>query len=329
MNLLFVGDVMLGRLVNDFLKDRPPEYPWGDTMALFQEADVRICNLECVISDWGTPWSVTPKVFHFRSDAKNVATLRVAHIDAVSLANNHTLDFEYEGLFHMMNILNAAGIHYAGAGMTFGEASEPAIWELSGIKLGLIAFTDNEPDWEATEDQPGVLYIPTTLRDKRAEKLFETVRKTKDLVDLLIVSAHWGPNWGYSPPAEHIPFAHALIDAGADIIFGHSGHVVRGIEIYKQKPIMYCTGDFIDDYAVDEIERNDRSFIFVVEIDGHSISRLLLYPTVIQDFQARRAKNAERQAIVANMQRLCTKLKTVTTWDEKKECLEVRLNKYG
>jgi len=77
--------------------------------------------------------------------------------------------------------LNAAGIHYAGAGMTFGEASEPAIWELSGIKLGLIAFTDNEPDWEATEDQPGVLFVPITLRDKRAEKLFETVRKTKTL----------------------------------------------------------------------------------------------------------------------------------------------------
>ena len=137
MNLLFVGDVMLGRLVNNFLKEKPPEYPWGDTMALFQEADVRICNLECVISDWGTPWSVTPKVFHFRSDAKNVETLRVAHIDAVSLANNHTLDFEYEGLFHMMNILNAAGILYAGAGMTRSRASEPAIWELSGIKLGL------------------------------------------------------------------------------------------------------------------------------------------------------------------------------------------------
>jgi len=67
----------------------------------------------------------------------------------------------------------------------------------------------------------------------------------------------------------------------------------------------------------------------LLKIDGHSISRLLLYPTVIQDFQARRAKNAERQAIVANMQKLCTKLKTVTTWDEKKECLEVRLNQYG
>ena len=65
MKLLFVGDVMLGRLVNAALKGRPPAYPWGDTLSLFKEADVRICNLECAISDWGSPWSATPKVFHF------------------------------------------------------------------------------------------------------------------------------------------------------------------------------------------------------------------------------------------------------------------------
>ncbi len=325
MNLLFVGDVMLGRLANAVLKDKPPEYAWGNTLSLFKGADARICNLECVMSDWGTPWSVTPKVFHFRSDAKNVEVLRAAHIDAISLANNHTLDFEYEGLSNTMNNLDAAGIHYSGAGTTLSDASEPAIWEIKGIRFGLIAFTDNEPDWEATEDQPGIFYVPVTLKDYRAGKLLEIVRKTKEVVDLLIISTHWGPNWGYSPPAEHIPFAHALIDAGADVIFGHSGHVVRGIEIYKHKPIMYCTGDFIDDYAVDEIERNDRSFIFVVETDGHSIFRLFLYPTVIQNFQAMRANGAEKKAIVAKMQRLCTDLNTATTWDQNEERLEIRL----
>jgi len=326
INLLFVGDVMLGRLMNATLKDKPPEYPWGDTLSLFKGADVRICNLECVMSDWGTPWSITPKVFHFRSDAKNVEVLKAAHINAVSLANNHILDFEYEGLSHTLNNIDLAGIHHTGAGMTLSDASEPAIWEIKGIKLGLIALTDNEPGWEATEEQPGIFYVPTTLKDKRAEKLLELVRRTKEAVDLLVVSAHWGPNWGYTPPAEHIPFAHALIDTGADTIFGHSGHIVRGIEIYKDKPIMYCTGDFVDDYAVDEIERNDRGFIFVVETDGHSIFRLLLYPTNIQNFQAMRAKYIEKKAIIAKMQRLCIDLKTATSWDEREERLEIRLN---
>jgi poly-gamma-glutamate capsule biosynthesis protein CapA/YwtB (metallophosphatase superfamily) len=323
MTFLFVGDVMLGRLVNAVLQENPPAYPWGDTLSLFHAADVRICNLECVISDWGTPWSATPKVFHFRSDAKNIATLKAAHIDAVSLANNHALDFEYQGLFHTMRNLDAAGIHYAGAGTTITEASAPAIWETHGKKLGLIAFTDNEPAWEASEEQPGICYVPIELKERRAEKLLELVSKTKERVDFLVVSAHWGPNWGYMPPAEHIPFAHALIDAGADVLFGHSGHVVRGIEIYRNKPILYCTGDFIDDYAVDERERNDRSFIFVVETDGQAIVRLLLYPTVIEACQARRARPNESKAIVATMQRLCRKLNTATIWNEQEERLEV------
>lgn len=323
MKILFVGDVMLGRLVNEILKGKPPAYPWGDTLSLLRDADMRICNLECVLTDRGMPWSATPKVFHFRSDAKNIQTLRVAHIDAVSLANNHTLDFDYEGLFHMLNTLKEAGIHYAGAGTTLREASAPAIWNVAGKTIGFIAFTDNEPPWEATGEQAGVWYVPIALHDKRAEYLFEKVRRTKEAVDMLIVSAHWGPNWGYKPPVEHIPFAHALIDEGADVIFGHSGHIVRGIEIYKEKPIMYCTGDFIDDYAVDEIERNDRSSMFVLETDGSTLSRLLLYPTVIQQFQARRAQNGERRAIVASIQKLSEDLHTAATWNEQQGCLEI------
>jgi poly-gamma-glutamate capsule biosynthesis protein CapA/YwtB (metallophosphatase superfamily) len=326
MSLLFVGDVMLGRLVNRALRKQSPVYPWGNTLALFQQADVRFCNLECVISDGGVPWSATPKVFHFRSDAKNSAVLTSAHIDAVSLANNHALDFDYEGLFDTMGNLDAAGIQYAGAGTTPAQAAEPAIWEVHGNQLGLIAFTDNEPAWEATEDQPGILYVPIKLRDKRAVHLFDLVHTTKERVDFLIVSAHWGPNWGNLPPANHIPFAHALIDAGADLIFGHSGHVVRGIELYREKPILYCTGDFIDDYAVDEGERNDQSFVFVVETHGLTISRLLFYPTVIEACQARRAQQDERKAMVARMQRLCRHLHTATTWDEQAERLEVRVS---
>ena len=326
MRLLFVGDVMLGRLVNEVLKQKPPAYPWGDTLSLFHAADVRICNLECVISDRGTPWSATPKVFHFRSDAKNIETLTVAHIDAVSLANNHSLDFDYQGLFHTMRNLAAAGIQYAGAGTTLAQAYAPALWETKSKKLGLIAFTDNEPDWEATEKHPGIWYVPIDLKEKRAHHLLERVSQTKEQVDFLIVSAHWGPNWGYAPPAEHLPFAHALIDAGADVLFGHSGHVVRGIEIYKGKPIMYCTGNFIDDYAVDERERNNRSFIFVLETDGQVTVRLLLYPTVIEAFQARRATPQESKAIVALMQRLSIKLNTATTWNEQEERLEIRMS---
>jgi poly-gamma-glutamate capsule biosynthesis protein CapA/YwtB (metallophosphatase superfamily) len=323
LELLLVGDVMLGRLVNEDLKVEPPAYPWGDTLQLFQDADVRLCNLECVCSDRGTPWVATPKVFHFRSDAKNVAVLKAAHIDAVSLANNHVLDFGEEALCDMLRLLNQANIHSAGAGATFCEAVKPAIWEVKGRKLGLIACTDNEQDWAASRGHAGVWYVPMQTQDERAHQLFEMVQRIRAEVAYLIVSLHWGPNWGSAPPAEHQPFAHALIDHGADLIFGHSGHVVRGIELYRQKPIMYCAGDFIDDYAIDVVERNDQSFLFLIELSGTTLSQLFLYPTVIRHSQAKRARNDELLSVVTGMQRLCAQLKTATRWNQEEERLEV------
>jgi poly-gamma-glutamate synthesis protein (capsule biosynthesis protein) len=325
MKLLFVGDVMLGRLVNQVLKREPPEYPWGDTLTVLRQADCRICNLECVVSDRGRPWGLTPKAFHFRSDAKNVSALTAAGITAVSVANNHTLDFEYDAMFKMLRILDRAGIRHAGAGENLGRASQPALLEISDARIGLVAFTDNEPGWEATDLSPGVFYVPIDLRDARAAKLLETVRNTKGEVDLLILSAHWGGNWGYSPPSNHRLFARALIDAGADIIFGHSCHVVRGVEIYQGRPILYSSGNFIDDYAVDEIERNDRSLIFMLETEAGTLTRIRLYPTVIRRYQARMAAGAESEEIAAKMRQLCADLNTTAGWREKDRCLEIAL----
>ena len=323
MKFLFVGDVMLGRLVNDILRERPPVYPLGNTLPIFQGVDVRICNLECVISDKGTPCLLTPKVFHFRFDARNVETLKIAGIDAVSLANNHALDYGYDAMLDMLKILDDAGIHHAGAGVNFEEASRPAIFEIGRKKIGFIAFTDNEPDWESATEIPGVFYVPIDIHDNRAKRLFEIVRQTREKTDFLIVSTHWGPNWGYRPQPEHIPFGHTLIDAGADVVFGHSCHVFQGIEIYNDHLIIYSAGDFIDDYAVDETERNDQSFIFTLEIHNSKIFRLRLYPTVISDFQARLATQSEAKEIMDKMQQLCAEFKTPAKCDEKEGCIEI------
>lgn len=325
MKLLFLGDVMLGRLVNEVLKAEPPEYVWGDTMPVLRGVDLRICNLECVISDAGTPWSATPKVFHFRTDAKNVQVLKVAGIDLVSLANNHSLDFQDEALLQMLEVLDDAGIHRAGAGRNLDEASSPAVCEINGKKVGVIAFTDNEPEWEATDSRPGVFYVPIRLPDKRAQRLLGTIKATRDTVDTLIVSAHWGPNWGYTPPPEHLSFGHALMDAGADMLFGHSGHIVRGIEVYQGKPILYCAGNFVDDYAVDPDERNDQSFIFIVETENEVTRRIILYPTVIRSFQARMAEAREARGIALKLKELCGLLQTPATWRAEERYLEIAL----
>jgi len=322
LQLLLLGDCMFGRLVNEVLEKATPEYPWGDTLPILHGADYRICNLECVISDRGEPWSVYPKAFHFRSAAKNVAALNVARINAVSLANNHILDYGYDAMFQMLEILDRAGIVHSGAGANVEQASRLATAEVCGRRLGLLAFTDNEPGWEATAHEPGIFYVPVHLSDPRAQALLEIVREQKDAVDLLIVSAHWGGNWGYYPPREHIALAHALVDAGAGLIFGHSSHVFRGIEFYEGRPILYSAGNFVDDYAVDRIERNDQSFIYAADIENGTSRRLSLYPTVIRRCQARRA-GVYAQGIVDKMRGLCSGMNTSAEWNPACDCLEV------
>jgi poly-gamma-glutamate capsule biosynthesis protein CapA/YwtB (metallophosphatase superfamily) len=325
LQLAFVGDVMLGRVVNEVLKAEPADYPWGDTLAVLGRADWRACNLECVISDVGEPWGATPKAFHFRSDTKNVAVLEAAGIDAVSIANNHVLDFEYEALCEMIRTLDGHGIGHAGAGLNSAMAFKPAISRVRGKTIALIAFSDNEPIWEAMESLPGIAYLPTDTSDERAKRLVKTIEETKASADVVVVSGHWGANWGYEPPKEHIRFAHYLIDSGADIIFGHSGHVFRGIELYKGRPIIYCAGNFIDDYAVDEVERNDESFVFAVGLDHDARPRhISLYPTIIGDCQARMA-GTRAVAIAEKMQELCASLGTVAAWNGSHQRIEIEI----
>lgn len=295
---------MLGRLVNRALRRAPPGFPWGDTLPVLGSADWRGCNLECVISDH-RPSVLPEKVFHFRSDARNVAVLTAAKIDAVSLANNHTLDFGEEAMVDMLARLDQAGVAHSGAGRTRAEAMRLAISRVGGLQIGMLACTDNEPGWAATPASAGVFYVPIAGSTDRAAPLLESVQRARSRVDLLIVSLHWGPNWGSIPPPAHVRLAKHLVDVGADVVFGHSGHVVRAVEVYQGKPIIYCAGNFVDDYAVDEIERNDRSFVFMLETENRRIARLRLHPTVISGLRASLARGQDADEILERMRQLC------------------------
>lgn len=310
LKLLLVGDVMLGRLVNEHLRDRPPAHSWGDTLPLFERADWRACNLECVIADHGTPWERTPKTFHFRSDAKNIAVLQAARIDAVSLANNHVLDFNHRGMIEMLRLLDGAHIGHSGAGLNLEEAARPFISMVRGTKVGLLAFTDNEPAWAAGQDHAGVFHVPVQNPDERAAILLDAVRAARAQADVLVVSAHWGGNWGFKPPGSHRNLARQLVRAGEDVVFGHSAHVCRGVEIFEGAAVIYSAGDFIDDYALDAIERNDRSWAFEIHTRDHRVHSVHLHPVVIGEFQARLAAPEEARPMVEVMRELCDALGT-------------------
>jgi poly-gamma-glutamate capsule biosynthesis protein CapA/YwtB (metallophosphatase superfamily) len=322
MQIAFLGDVMLGRLVNDYLETAGPAYPWGDTLPVLRRADVRIANLECVLADGGRP--APGKVFTFRSDLKNVRCLVSAQIDLVSLANNHVLDYGPDALREMLPALDRHGILHAGAGTDLASARRPAVRRVGATAVGFVALTDNQPDWEAALGSPGVYYVPVADRGERVGELLELVERTKSRVQLLIVSAHWGGNWGSDAPPEHRALARRLVDAGADVVFGHSPHIFRGVEVYRNRPIIYGAGDFVDDYAVDPEERNDFSFIFLLETDGGTPRELRLFPTLIADFQARLADRDARD-VAGRMSRLCGELGTGSSWNAGERCLEIPL----
>jgi poly-gamma-glutamate synthesis protein (capsule biosynthesis protein) len=293
----FMGDTMIGRTVNELLASKPTHYIWGDMLNNLLATDLNIANLETTLT---THDKAVPKVFNFKSDPKNVTALTAANITLVSLANNHSLDFGVEGLQETIKTLDSANIMHVGAGKNLDAAMKGAIIEKNGIKIGVLGFTDNEPTWAAGPNKPGINYVHVG----NIAPIKQAIALIRNDVDLLILSIHWGPNMRQRPTQEFIDFAHQMIDAGIDIIHGHSAHIFQGIEIYKNKLIMYDTGDFIDDYAIDPLLRNDQSFLFLVDVTKGGIKKLTLIPVLIDTMQVNRATGTVAEEIMRKMQEL-------------------------
>jgi poly-gamma-glutamate capsule biosynthesis protein CapA/YwtB (metallophosphatase superfamily) len=230
----------------------------------------------------------------------------------VTLANNHVLDYGPEALTECLELLDRAGIKRAGAGATLEEALAPALFVLPQGRVAVVGLTDNEPEWEATDRKPGVSYVAygdRGLVEPYRSRMAQVLAFARRQAELVMVSAHVGPNWG-APSRAMQALAHELIDMGADLYWGHSNHTPQGIELYKGKAILYSTGDFVDDYMVDNDERNDLSFLFMVEVEGGRILRIRLYPTRIEDLSVRLANEREGQFLARTMQAKCKPFRT-------------------
>jgi len=329
MKIALTGDVMLGRLVNDevILNSRlPPATVWGDVLPLFLEADLRFVNLECVISQRGQKWQPEQKAFHFRASPRAIEVLQAARIDAVTLANNHILDYGPEALLECLTFLDRAGIPHTGAGRNLRDALNPMLIEFTGNRVALIALTDNEPAWEASERQPGVNHVAYNRRgllEPYRTRMAEAISFARGHAEFVIISAHVGPNWGVPSPAMQA-LAHHLLDLGADLYWGHSNHTPQGIELYKGKAILYSTGDFIDDYAVDPTERNDLSFLFLLEIHNGRLENLHLHPTRIDNCRVGIATGRDAAHLERHMQAKCAAFGTTLTFQDHVGVMVVR-----
>ena len=253
------------------------DYIWGDALRELEraEVDLRIANLETAITSAQTPWP--EKGIHYRMHPQNVGCLTSAKISACALANNHVLDWGYDGLSETLKTLDAAGIAHAGAGNDAEEAMQPAVLDMAGNgRLLLFSFgsiTSGIPeDWKATSISPGVNLLEDFSK-ANAARVADQMRAYQQPGDLIIASIHWGSNWGYEIPRDQIMFAHRLIEEGIAIVHGHSSHHLKAIEVFKGRLILYGCGDFLTDYegiSGYEMFRGDLALMYLIEIDSHN-----------------------------------------------------------
>jgi poly-gamma-glutamate capsule biosynthesis protein CapA/YwtB (metallophosphatase superfamily) len=230
-----------------------PGYVWGDALAEIECAapDLRIVNLETAVTTSIEAWP--GKGIHYRMHPANVDCLSAARIDCCVLANNHVLDWGRTGLLETLQSLHNAGLRTAGAGTDGDAAWAPAVLPLPTsdhvLVFGLAAQSSGVPaGWAAGPRRCGVALLPD-LSDETARTLADDVARRRNAVDRVVISIHWGGNWGLEVPGAHREFAHRLIDlSAADIVHGHSSHHPMRIEVYRGKLILYGCGDLINDY---------------------------------------------------------------------------------
>lgn len=278
-------------------------YIWGDALEEWarRAPDVRVVNLETSITASRDYWK--DKGIHYRMHPDNVPCLTAAGFQCCVLANNHVLDWGYAGLEETLDVLHRAGIQTAGAGRTLEEAQAPAVVEVPG-KGRVLVFaygfvTGGVPsNWAATAESPGVHLLPD-LSAETLEQVRQAIAAAKKPGDVVVVSLHWGNNWGYSVYPEERAFARHLIDdAGADVVHGHSSHHPKGMEVYAGKWILYGAGDLINDYeGIPGYEpfRPDLTLLYFAQVDvaTGALVGVEMVPMQMRRFRLQRATDAD------------------------------------
>ena len=354
ITVLMVGDVMLGRGIDmiqeqscnpvlyeanglnahDYVKlaveqngtlpdksERGVDYVWGDAIGILDEKnpDVRIINLETSVTTSDTPWPM--KGIHYRMHPENVDIIKSAKIDCCVLANNHVADWGFPGLLKTLSTLKDANIAVTGAGENISAAQAPAVFNLPG-KGRVLVFAGGHKSsgipqsWGATSSKEGLNIIDVCHARKAASEVHDVVKKYKKEGDVVILSIHWGGNWGWEVNPDFKKFAHKVIDqSGVDMIHGHSSHHVKGVEVYNNKLIIYGCGDFLNDYeGITGYEnfRDDLSLMYFVDVSTETgqLAGLRMVPTQIKLLRVHKAKEEGIRWLEKTMSRECRKLGT-------------------
>jgi poly-gamma-glutamate capsule biosynthesis protein CapA/YwtB (metallophosphatase superfamily) len=214
-------------------------WAWSGMRGLFKRDDLTVINLECAVSNRGRP---VPKQFNFRCDPAALPAMRKAGVEVANLGNNHGYDYGPDALVDSRRNLLKNDIAPVGAGRNAGEAVSAAMFDIEGWKIAVVGFdkvVDPWPTAVAGPDKPG------TAAGHDEDAMVAAVRAADQEADIVIVVIHWGVELDTTPRAADVDLGHRLIDAGADVIFGHHSHRLQPMGVYKGRPIFYSLGNFV------------------------------------------------------------------------------------
>lgn len=280
----YLNDILPGVDIDEIRKQNiDGSYLWGDLPYDLGE-DVRILNLEVAPTLSIYHRDMPIKGIHYHMNINNLphifAKFRRPYV--LCLANNHSMDMGRTAFVNetLPNITNAVGI-----GINNSMACAPKIIGNVAICAFGAECSGVPKDWEATEDRPGIAYLPEITNETNVERALNIIRNCiLGILDkCIIISIHWGPNWASNDDNQKYRelLAHRLIDeVNVDIIYGHSSHHVRGLELYKGKLIMYGAGDFVNDYEEIASKYNTDSLLYIIDLNDfdYTIRDMMLIP---------------------------------------------------
>jgi len=241
VSIIFVGDIMLSRGVAQKIKKHSDyNYSFLKIGDYLKSADFAFGNLETSLFKGR---EIGPEEMLFRADPELADVLHDFNFSVVSLANNHTMNFGKKALEDTLINLLKVGVEYTGAGSSGIEAYNPCVITKKGIVFAFLAYTDSDV-------VPAFYFAATTtagVARMDINKMAKAVKLAKERADFVIVSMHSGTEYKDEPNQRQINFAHAAVDAGADLVIGHHPHIVQTAEKYKDKYIFYSLGNFIFD----------------------------------------------------------------------------------
>jgi poly-gamma-glutamate synthesis protein (capsule biosynthesis protein) len=300
---------MLGRNVTGALSRDPTALVADAVASVMRECDLCLLNLECCISAHGRRWPAPGKQFFFRAPPRAVELLAHLGVDCVTLANNHALDYSDGALLDTLDHLRASGITWVGAGPDLEAARAPRVLEAGGTRLGVVAFADHPAEYAAAPGRPGIAFADLRRSDAEGwvSSAIATARRGADAV---LVTPHWGPNMT-TEPVPHVRAAAAvLLKAGATLVAGHSAHVFHG----ARGAVLYDLGDFLDDYAIDPVLRNDLGLLWLADLDDGGVRRVEALPLKLEHCHTRLADGEDAAWIARRLRHACETLGGTARW---------------